>query len=129
MDRQYRETHLHHAAVAGEGRARSKLREHARTMADALVAGGLRGALAGLTEASLLQLQGLGARASSGALIFLAGSAEIGVPIGALVALAFYAVRLLLPSGLWRGVEGRAIAGWIYGVGASLPFLAAAHFR
>jgi len=100
-----------------------------RRLGDALIVGGIGGALAGMTEATLLQTHGLGARATSGAIVFVAASAEIGVPIGVLAGAIAHGVRVSMPSDIWRGLDKRLVAGWIYGVGATLPVLAAIYFR
>src|SRR5437899_1156709 len=100
-----------------------------QSIADALIAGALAGGLAGLAEAAMMQIHGFGARSWSSAVVFAAASSEISLPLGALLGAGLFVVRRLLPTGVWRGLDGRVIAGWIYGAGFVLPLLAAAYFR
>jgi arylsulfatase A-like enzyme len=100
-----------------------------RHIADALITGAIAGGLAGLAEAAMMTVHGFGAPGASSALVFGAASSEISLPLGALLGAAMFVGRGLLPSDVWRGLDRRAIAGWIYGVGFVLPLLAAAHFR
>src|SRR5882757_1060423 len=99
------------------------------SLTDPALAGATAGALAGMAEAIMMQLQGVGARGLDGAIVLLAASAEISVPIGIVVAVGIRLIRAAFPTGIWRGIDPRTAAGWIYGLGAMLPVLAAAYFR
>src|SRR5579859_3084773 len=109
--------------------ARSMPFEAPWPVADALIAGAVAGGLAGLAEAALMQVHGFGARSASSAIVFAAASSEISLPLGALVGLVVHWVRAVLPSEIWRGIDKRLLASWIYGAGVALPLLAAAYFR
>ena len=77
----------------------------------------------------MMQVNGLGARNLGSAVVFAAASGEISMPIGAVVGGTIYLGRRMMPSGMWRGIDGALLASWIYGVGVTVPFLAAAYFR
>ena len=99
------------------------------TIADPLIAGALAGGLSGLAEALMMQLHGFGARTFGSAVVFAAASSEISLPPGALVGGLLYLARGVVPTGIWAGIDRRILSGWIYGLGATLPLLAAAYFR
>src|SRR5260221_14058079 len=98
-------------------------------LVDAFIAGGIAGALSGLAEALMMQLQGTGSRGLDGAVVLMAASAEISVPVGVAVGVAIRILRMATPAGIWRGIDPRTAAGWIYGLGVTLPILTAAYFR
>src|SRR5260370_15110380 len=106
--------------------ARARPGDTSWPLGDALIAGAVAGGLAGLAEAALMQLHGFGARGASSAVVFAAASSEISLPLGALVGLVVHFTRVLLPKEIWRGIDRRLFAAWIYGAGVAAPPLSAA---
>src|SRR5260221_14634901 len=90
-------------------------------LVDAFIAGGIAGALSGLAEALMMQLEGTGSRGLDGAVVLMAASAEISVPVGVAVGVAIRILRMATPAGLWRGVDPRTAAGGVFGLGGRRP--------
>jgi choline-sulfatase len=104
---------------------------HARAwrLHDTILAVALAALLAGATEAIQLQRAGLGAPGVGGAARFVAVSALLAVPIGALTGVVLGALLILTPPGSLAALRDRFTAPVVYAVGIVLPLILAVSFR
>ncbi|HEY4015160.1 MAG TPA: sulfatase-like hydrolase/transferase [Polyangiaceae bacterium] len=117
------------AGTPSRGEGGSKLGRAFRHFDQLALTGALAALLAGAVEALQIQAAGLGTTGGVESVHFIAASALLAVPVGALLGVAVAIAWLLTPAGLVERVRDRLEAPWLYAAGLVLPLAAAGAFR
>jgi choline-sulfatase len=96
---------------------------------DIMLAVALAALPAGATEAIQLQRAGLGAAVAGGAARFIAVSALLAVPLGAVAGAVLSPLLILTPPARLAALRDRFTAPAVYAVGIVLPLILAVSFR
>jgi arylsulfatase A-like enzyme len=120
------------AAAEREGVARAAARKMQAVLwrlHDTILAVALAGLLAGATEAIQLQRAGLGARGGGAAARFVAISALLAVPAGAIAGAVLGTVLILTPPGRMAALRDQITSPVVYAAGLVVPLILAVGFR